>query len=296
MPHAIGVRLTRGIAMGNERETWKEWFAWMAQSGFRVVDVPELTADMKRDAEEAGLAIGTFDVGALQVARLFSKDERKRYEALEGVRDSIQAAASRGGKLCFMCLKPEDPTTTRQESFELFKEMFPGLLASAEQAGVAVVLEGWPGNAPYYPTIGCTPEMLRAMFEAVPSPALQLNYDPSHLVRLGIDSIRFLREFAGRIGHVHAKDCAMLPENVYLYGRHQPPVFGQAIKSSEGPWRYTIPGEGEADWAAIAFELDLCGYGGAVTIELEDHRYKGSVEEHRRGLIKSLSHLSRFFA
>jgi sugar phosphate isomerase/epimerase len=296
MPHSIGVRLTRGIAMGNERETWREWFAWMAQSGFRVVDVPELTDEMKRDTEEAGLAIGTFDVGALQVARLFSKDEQKRYEALEGVRQSIQAAASRGGKLCFMCLKPEDPTTTRQESFELFKEMFPGLLASAEQAGVAVVLEGWPGNAPYYPTIGCTPEMLRAMFEAVPSPALQLNYDPSHLVRLGIDSIRFLREFSGRIGHVHAKDCVILPENVYLYGRHQPPVFGHAIKSSEGPWRYTIPGEGEADWAAIAFELDLSGYGGAVTIELEDHRYKGSVEEHRRGLVKSLQHLSRFFA
>jgi sugar phosphate isomerase/epimerase len=268
----------------------------MAQSGFRVVDVPELTDEMKRDTEEAGLAIGTFDVGALQVARLFSKDEQKRYEALEGVRQSIQAAASRGGKLCFMCLKPEDPTTTRQESFELFKEMFPGLLASAEQAGVAVVLEGWPGNAPYYPTIGCTPEMLRAMFEAVPSPALQLNYDPSHLVRLGIDSIRFLREFSGRIGHVHAKDCVILPENVYLYGRHQPPVFGHAIKSSEGPWRYTIPGEGEADWAAIAFELDLSGYGGAVTIELEDHRYKGSVEEHRRGLVKSLQHLSRFFS
>lgn len=296
MPHSIGVRLTRGIAMGNERETWKEWFAWMAQAGFRVVDVPELTSDMKQDAEEAGLAIGTFDVGALQVARLFSKDEQKRYEALEGVRQAIQAAASRGGTLCFMCLKPEDPTTTRQESFELFKEMFPGLLASAEQAGVAVVLEGWPGNAPYYPTIGCTPEMLRAMFEAVPSPALQLNYDPSHLVRLGIDSIRFLREFSSRIGHVHAKDCVVLPENVYLYGRHQPPVFEHAIKSSEGPWRYTIPGEGQADWAAIAFELELSGYGGAVTIELEDHRYKGSVEGHRRGLVKSLHHLSRFFS
>lgn len=296
MPHPIGVRLTRGIAMASEREAWKEWFAWMAGTGFHVVDVPELTAEMKADAEEAGLAIGTFDVGALQVARLFSKDEQKRHEALEGVRQAIQAAASRGGKLCFMCLKPEDPTTTRVESFELFKETFPGLLASAEQAGVAVVLEGWPGNAPYYPTIGCTPEMLRAMFEAVPSPALKLNYDPSHLIRLDIDPIRFLREFADRVGHVHAKDCVILPEDVYLYGRHQPPAFGHGIKSSEGPWRYTIPGEGEANWAAIAFELDRSGFEGAVTVELEDHRYKGSVEEHRRGLLKALHHLRKYFA
>ncbi|GAA3400023.1 sugar phosphate isomerase/epimerase [Paenibacillus hodogayensis] len=296
MPHAIGVRLTRGISLGNERETWQDWFAWMAQTGFRVVDVPELTAEMKQDADAAGLSVGTFDVGHLQVARLFSRDEQKRRDALATVRDGIGQAAANGGKLCFMCLKPEDPATTRQESFELFKEVFPGLLAFAEQAGVAIVLEGWPGNAPYYPTIGCTPEMLRAMFEAVPSPALQLNYDPSHLVRLGIDPIRFLREFAGRIGHVHAKDCAILPEQVYMYGRHQPPAFGHGIKSSEGPWRYTIPGEGEADWGRIAFELELSGYEGAVTIELEDHRYKGSVSEHRRGLVKSLDHLSRFFS
>ncbi|MEF3306812.1 sugar phosphate isomerase/epimerase family protein [Paenibacillus sp. GYB003] len=296
MPHSIGVRLTKGIAMANERGDWREWFGWMAEAGFRVVDVPELNAETKRDAEEAGLAIGTFDVGHVQVARLFSKNEETRYAAREHVRAGIAGAAALGGKLCFMCLKPEDPSTTRHESFELFKEMFPALLADAERAGVAVVLEGWPGNAPYYPTIGCTPEMLRAMFEAVPSPALQLNYDPSHLIRLGIDPIRFLREFADRIKHVHAKDCVVLPENVYLYGRHQPPVFGNGIKSSEGPWRYAIPGEGQADWAAIAFELDLAGYDGAVTVELEDHRYKGSVAEHRRGLQKSLAHLSRFFS
>jgi sugar phosphate isomerase/epimerase len=232
----------------------------------------------------------------VQVARLFSKDEEKRLAALAGVREGIRQAAAGGGKLCFMCLKPEDPATTREESFDLFRQVFPELLEECERLGVAVVLEGWPGNAPYYPTIGCTPEMLRAMFAAVPSPALRLNYDPSHLIRLGIDPIRFLREFAGRIGHVHAKDCAILPENVYLYGRHQPPAFGNAIKSSEGPWRYTIPGEGEADWGRIAFELDLLGYDGAVTVELEDHRYKGSPEEHRRGLVKALAHLTRFFS
>ena len=255
-----------------------------------------MTEEMKQDAEAAGLAVGTFDVGHVQVARMFSRDEAKRAEAAENVRSAIRKAAALGGSLCFMCLKPEDPAMPRHESFELFKEMFPPLLDEAEREGVAVVLEGWPGNAPYYPTIGCTPEMLRKMFEAVPSPALRLNYDPSHLIRLGIDHARFLREFAGRIGHVHAKDCAVIPENVYLYGRHQPPAFGHSIKSGEGPWRYTIPGEGEADWGKIAFELELAGYRGAVTIELEDHRYQGSVEAHRRGLLKALNHLSRYFA
>lgn len=295
MPHPIGIRLTRGIVGGSERSRWQEWFAWMAESGFEVVDVPELTAEQKQDSEQAGLAIGTFDVGALLTARLLSPDADTRRIAAAGVREGIERAAALGGKRCFMCLKPEDPTLTRQQSFDLFMETFPELLTAAERVGVVIVLEGWPGNAPYYPTIGCTPEMLRAMFAAVPSPALKLNYDPSHLVRLGIDPIRFLREFRDRIGHVHGKDCVILPENVYLYGRHQPPAFGPAVQSGEGPWRYTIPGEGQTDWAAVAFELELSGYTGAVTIELEDHRYKGSDDAHRRGLLKALRHLQTYF-
>lgn len=294
MPIPLGIRLTRGIALGSGIETFREWFRWMAHTGFQVVDVPELTAEIREEAERAGLAIGTFDVG--HIGQLFSRDESKRAAAAELAGAAIGKAASNGGTTCFVCLKPEDPAMTRQESFAIFAETFPALLAQAEQAGVKVVMEGWPGSYPYYPTIGCTPEMLRAMFEAVPSPALGINYDPSHLIRLGIDPIRFLREFAGRIGHVHAKDCAILSENVYLYGRHQPPAFGHSIKSSEGPWRYTIPGEGEADWGKIAFELEWAGYRGAVTVELEDHRYQGTVEEHRRGLSKAYRHLARFFS
>jgi sugar phosphate isomerase/epimerase len=276
-----------------EGGSFREWCRWMKDAGFQAVDVPDLTPEVKRTAEEAGLSIGSFDVA--QVSALFSRDEGKSAAALESVRGQMARSAELGGKVCFMCLKPEDNAMPRKETFARFKEIFPVLAADAERLGVKIVFEGWPGPAPHYPTLGCTPEVLRAMFEAVPSPALGVNYDPSHLIRLGIDYLRFLREFADRVGHVHAKDCVVLSENVYLYGRHQAAAFGHQVKFSEGPWRYTIPGEGEADWAAIAAELDFAGYEGAVSVELEDHRYHGSVENCRRGLIRTLNHLVPLF-
>lgn len=292
MIYPIGVRLNKGVTLSDDFDNYKEWLGWMKGAGFDVVDVPELTPEVKQAADAASLAIGSFDVK--KVPQLFSKEEAKRVAAAESIRKQIAQAAELGGKVCFMCLVPEDKAMPRRESFAIFKDVFPAIVADAEKLGVKIVLEGFPGPAPYYPTLGCTPETLRAMFEAVPSPAFCINYDPSHLVRLGIDYIRFLREFAGRTGHVHAKDCVIVEESLYLYGRHAA-VFDQPIKNSEGPWRYAIPGEGSVDWAGIAFELDKAGYQGAVCIELEDHRYKGSAEAHRRGLSKTLDYLHRYF-
>ena len=64
---------------------------------------------------------------------------------------------------------------------------------------------GWPGGAPHFASLVCTPETVRSFIKDV-GPAAGLNYDPSHLIRLGIDPIRFLREFVGHVYHVHGKD------------------------------------------------------------------------------------------
>ncbi|CAG7607627.1 Inosose dehydratase [Paenibacillus solanacearum] len=292
MSSRIGVRLTQGVAMAKEPEQWQEWFHWLKAAGFGYVDLQSITKETLAALSEAGLSLGSFD--ARKVPQLLSRDEDKRSVAVQELTDQLSEAAGLGATTCFMCLVPEQAATPLTESFGLFCGVFPAIVEHAERLGIKLVLEGYPGPAPYYPTLGCTPEMLRAMFAAVPSPALCVNYDPSHLVRLGIDYIRFLREFADRIAHVHAKDCAILDESVYLYGRSQRPVFAKPPKFSEGPWRYTIPGDGNVHWQTVAFELDQTGYRGPVCIELEDHRYTGSVEAHRRGLIQALAQLHMF--
>jgi sugar phosphate isomerase/epimerase len=49
------------------------------------------------------------------------------------------------------------------------------------------------------PTQLYTPETYRATVRECASPLHSINYDPSHLLRMGIDPIRFLKEFAPRV-------------------------------------------------------------------------------------------------
>ena len=69
------------------------------------------------------------------------------------------------------------------------------------------VMEGWhpdgyPGNLAY------SPELWEWMFEL----GLWLNFDPSHLLWLGIDPVSALKPYVDRVAHAHAKDAETFPE------------------------------------------------------------------------------------
>ncbi len=213
---------------------------------------------------------------------------------MERLKGQMTEISQLGGRVLFMCLIPEDHTLPRKENFAIWKETFPDIVSHAEQTGIYIAIEGWPGPAPYYPTLGCTPEMLRAMFEAIPSRHFGMTYDPSHLVRLGIDYLRVLSEFGERVNHCHGKDTEILHDELYECGVI-PATFGEKYGFSEGSWRYTIPGHGEVDWGKVAVRLERLGYEGVVSIELEDHRFWGSIEAERQGIVKASEHLSKYF-
>lgn len=284
MTFEIGMRIPPRIG----REGIEKIAEWAGHSGLDVLDVPKLTPAVKKTCEENGLKIGTVD--AVKMGELLSKDDERRSAAVEEVKNQMREMADLDVHTMFMCLVPEEITQPRDESFAIWKETFPDLIDLAEGTGVFIAAEGWPGPAPHYPTIGCTPEMWRAMFEVIPSKHFGLNYDPSHLVRLGIDHLRVLEEFGDRIVYCHGKDTELLQEELYEFGT-LPPTFKPHYGFSEGAWRYTIPGEGEIQWGKVAARLERFGYEGPVSIELEDGRYWGSIEAERRGIIKAAAHL-----
>ena len=119
-----------------------------------------------------------------------------------------------------------------------------------------------------------------------------INYDPSHLIRQGIDPIRFLREFGGRVFHVHGKDTELLPENLYEYGHEQPPTFGKRFRYGAMAWRYTIPGHGVMRWSEAFGILEGLGYAGCVSIELEDANFNGDEETEKLGILQGIRFLS----
>lgn len=284
----IGTRIPPRLSANGLRQV-----AEIAQEvGLRSIDLPNLTEDNATVCREYGLRIGTVDVKG--TGSLLSEDRSRRQEAVENIRNQISQVASLGATTLFMCLVPENPAQTVQESLSYFIETFPEIVTECELSGMKIALEGWPGPGPVYPTLGYTPEVWRTMFSAIPSSALGLCFDPSHLVRLGIDYLRVLEEFKERIHHCHGKDTQLLGEQLYLYG-HLPAQLSKAPDFSEGSWRYCIPGEGEVDWKRVAFYLSEAGYTGCVSIELEDARYWGTVDKELEGIRKAHHYLSTHF-
>jgi sugar phosphate isomerase/epimerase len=168
------------------------------------------------------------------------------------------------------------------------------------------VLEGWPGPDPLYPALGVTPETVRAMLAvdaARGAGALKLNYDPSHLARLGVDHLRFLAEFGPHVRHAHGKDTAFNADCLYETGNLMASlpreVEGSAARKNpgwgEGWWRYCVPGDGVVDWANVAAGLTHNGLTEIISVELEDFRYNVSLEGEKKGLKRSFAYLSRFF-
>jgi sugar phosphate isomerase/epimerase len=263
------------------------------ETGLTALDLPRLESDAVHACRDQGLGIGSVD--GVVSGELISPHDDVRKQAGAALRAQIASMARSGATVLFLCLVPQDSTQAVARSLELFKDSFPAVAVACEAAGVRIAFEGWPGNSPSCNTLGYTPEVWRAMFQAVPSKALGLCYDPSHLVRLGIDYLRVHQEFADRIVHCHGKDTELLPEAQYLYGRLAAAV-DEVPEFSEGPWRYCIPGAGSVNWAAVAFRLEQAGYQGCVSIELEDARYYGSVDKERQGIRKAFLHLAQHFA
>jgi sugar phosphate isomerase/epimerase len=158
----------------------------------------------------------------------------------------------------------------------LFAERFAPIARSAEARGMRIAFENWMGfggHLPFKPrNLGGSPETWDAMFGAVPSPALGIEFDPSHLYWQGIDHIRALREYKDRVYHVHAKDTEMLPERRYRGG-----VNGNYF-------RFRIPGYGAINWTEFVSTLNEIGYDGGLVIEHEDPVYSG--DRFDEGLVR----------
>ena len=117
----------------------------------------------------------------------------------------------------FCVFLPEDASLGRARNFEIWRKTVPPVTEFATSKRVSIAIDGWPGGSPEYPALGCPPEMWRVMFANCPN-GLGLNYDPSHLVRISIDHLRALNEFAHKVLYIHAKDTVFDQEACYCTG------------------------------------------------------------------------------
>ncbi len=260
--------------------------SWAQENQFAFMDLGNDADQYLAITEETKMKIGSVDLPYWN--QLISANPETRKEAVEKASHYIETCSPSLSNIFFVVMLPEDPNLDRKENFSFMLESFQQLVPILEANTSHVVIEGWPGLG----SLCCTPETYRALFNEISSLSIGVNYDPSHLIRMGIEPIRFLNEFSERIFHVHAKDTKILNENLYEYGHELPATFTPAIDFGEWSWRYTIPGKGVTDWKEVFSLLTQKNYEGLVSIELEDSDYNKTSDAEKEGLLSSLQFLT----
>jgi sugar phosphate isomerase/epimerase len=175
------------------------------------------------------------------------------------------------------------PGKSVAENLREAEQLFPRLVDRAGEKGVKLIIEncvmegwhpdGYPGNLAY------SPELWEWMFDL----GLYLNFDPSHLVWMGIDPVEALKPYVDRIPHAQAKDIQLFPEKRNHYGWP-----GKAVVREDpfdvGWWRYRVPGLGEVDWLRVVDALYEGGFDGVLSVEHEDPVWGGTEDRIHTGL------------
>lgn len=273
---------------------------WAAENGFEALEVaawPDLgdrpfTATHldaeKIDKAGAEKVQQLFDAHGLTLSSLAFYDNNLHPDPAE--RDAINAhvvkaidAAELLGCPTVGTFIGRDPTQTVAENLREAEKLFAPIVDHAGEKGVKVVIEncvmegwhpdGYPGNLAY------SPELWEWMF----SLGLYLNYDPSHLVWMGIDPVAAVRPYVDKVAHAQAKDIEVFPERRNRYG-----FPGKAVVREDpwdvGWWRYRVPGLGQVDWVRVVDALYEGGFDGVLSVEHEDPVWGGTEDRIETGL------------
>jgi sugar phosphate isomerase/epimerase len=273
---------------------------WAVKSGYQALEVaawPDLGARpfvathinvKKDDAQYLASIKEIFASRNLELSSIafydnnLHPDQAQRDEINSHVIACIDAAAALGVPSVGTFIG-RDWNKPVKENLAIAKDVFAPIVKHANSKGVRVIIEncvmegwhpdGYPGNLAY------SPELWEWMFGL----GLYLNFDPSHLVWMGIDPVKAIKPYLDRIPHAQAKDI-----QIDLARRDHFGFPGKAVQRDNpwdvGWWRYRVPGLGDVDWRRLIDEMYDGGFTGTLSVEHEDPVWGGTEEKVKVGL------------
>jgi|GEM_PF-500968 len=190
-----------------------------------------------------------------------SPDESTRKRGIEGFKHAVDLGVSLGASLInSVSASPFDidaPKITDRPHMQMFPVPYPSGLdwsrnwesyvdsvrrctGIVEAAGLRYSIEPHP-----FRLVANAASMLR-LIEQVDSPALGMNFDPSHLFPVGEIPHAVIYQLGAKVFHCH---------------------FSDNDGTTNVHWR---PGKGKIDWSAVIRALSDVGFEGVISIELED--------------------------
>lgn len=268
---------------------WPQEKAERRYAGVSHIHTEELTKERAEEilamCEKKGLEISAL----AYYPNPMDANQEKREANIRHLYSVIDASALLGVNLVTTFIG-RDQYKTVEENLELVKEIWPPILAYAQEKGVRIAIENcpmlfgpdqWPGGQ----NIFTSPVIWRKIFEILPNENLGINFDPSHFIWQMMDYIAPIYEFKDKIFHVHCKDIHVCESDLKECGILAYPLDFMAPK---------MPGLGDVEWNRFAAALTAIGYDGYVCIEAEDRDFEGSREKVLDGLKLAQRYLRQY--
>jgi sugar phosphate isomerase/epimerase len=253
-------------------------------SGFDAVEIdvgghiksPDNVGKVVRAARDHGLRVSSIAFFGNQL----DPDVAKR-QALRRQTAAYAGAVAEAGVPILVIFPGRDQMESEEENYESFASHVNDMLSSTPSSALSIAIENWPGPNNDY--IATTPRGWEKLLSLVPNRRFGLEFDPSHLLRVGVDPYAAFEAVKDRVKILHAKDTSIDPKRLHEVGYY-----------GEGWWRYTLPGSGQLDWPKFLRQARSAGYDDVISIEHEDAEFGWpgkDLDARREGERRALAHL-----
>ncbi len=250
--------------LGKEN-TFEQTISEMALAGFQGSEVgshyPTDPAVLKKALDLRGMTICNQWFSSFLISRPYEETEAafiKQCDFLRQVGSRCIGASEQSHSIQGMLDHPiqEGKYVMNDEEWDLLTNGLNKLGKIAKDKGMALTFHHHMG------TVVQTEEEIDRFMDSVDPDLVYLLFDSGHLSFAGIDPEKVLKKYADRVRHVHLKD---LRRSVVEQSREGKWSFLKGVRAGT----FTVPGDGDVDFAPIFRILEEADYQGWVVVEAE---------------------------
>ena len=258
--------------------TFEQCVSEMALAGFKGSEIgnkyPQDVAVLKHKLDVRGLTICNAWFSTLFTSEPYEVTIRNfiaHRDRLHALGAKVIGASEQGNSIQGkpVSIFGEDKPVYTKEQWELIARGYNELGALAQEKGMTLTCHHHMGTGVQ------TAEEIDTFMSLIDPEKVFLLFDSGHLTFAGIDPVPVLEKYIDRIKHVHLKDVRLAIRDK---AQEEGWSFLQAVR--EGV--FTVPGDGDVDFAPIFDILEKSGYEGWVVVEAEQDPAKANPFEYAK--------------
>lgn len=263
--------------LGKEN-TFEQCVSEMALAGFTGSEVggkyPADTKVLKKALDLRGIQICNQWFSSFLISKPFEETEKEFIKAADFLKEMGAKVIGVSEQSYSIQGKMEQPVwegkyVMNDEEWKLLAEGLNKLGKIAKDKGMTLTFHHHMG------TVVQTEEEIDRFMETVDPELVFLLFDSGHLSFAGIDPEKVLKRYVNRVKHVHLKD---IREEMVKKSQNERWSFLKGVR--EGV--FTVPGDGDVDFAPIFRILEDAGYEGWVVVEAEQDPAKANPLEYAK--------------